>query len=82
MKEKLKLKKFRQGELSLTLKVDASALLRRVRVGMWIIRLGCRVVGIGFNVELVCAACGHDAHRPTLCGNGTGAPCPCKVGGL
>jgi len=47
----VKLRKLPPGRVTLTLKLDISELRVRMAIGVWLIKLGARVIGLGVKVE-------------------------------
>ena len=47
----VKIAKLQPGQVTMTLKVDVRELRVRMAIGLWLIRLGARVIGLGVKVE-------------------------------
>jgi len=47
----VRLRKLPPGRVTLTLKLDISELGVRMAIGVWLIKLGARVIGLGVKIE-------------------------------
>jgi len=70
---------------TLTVKVDVRELRVRMAIGLWLMKLGARVIGLGVRIEPlevmedvpICPGCGHAPHRIAGCRQEN---CECIVG--
>ncbi|HLZ08820.1 MAG TPA: hypothetical protein VKT80_09555 [Chloroflexota bacterium] len=48
----VRLGKLPPGSVTMTVRIDTRELRARMKLGLWLIKLGARVVGLGVKVEL------------------------------